>query len=63
MLIALLDVAEIVQIQILDWSHEKRCQNFSFPNFLPQLQPQLDKRYEIVCLAGSIFPCLVNRGS
>ena len=41
--IDLLDVAEIVQIQILDWSHEEQYQDFSFPNVWPPRLPPLRK--------------------
>ena len=37
----LLDVTEVVEIQTLAWSLEKRCQKFSSHNFSPQLLPQL----------------------
>ena len=39
--IDLLDVAEIAEIQIIDSSLETQYQNFSFPNFSLQPQPQL----------------------
>ena len=41
----LLDVAEIAEIQIIDWSLWKHNSDFAFPNFSPQPQPQLDTTF------------------
>ena len=50
--IDLLDVAEIAEIQIVDQSPEKRCQNFSFPNVPPQPQPQ-EAKIPLACSKSS----------
>ena len=47
--IDLLDVTEVVEIQTLAWSLEKRCQKFSSPNFSPQLLPQLHFPFQGFC--------------
>ena len=51
LLIDLLDVVEIVEIQILDWSLEEKYLDVAFPNFSPQFQLQLRAVFaELLCL-------------
>ena len=42
LLIGLLDLIEIAEMQILDWSLEKLNLGVAFPNLSPQPQQQLD---------------------